>query len=302
MPYDPPTEEPSTLTVSPGAPIEEPTQTSTVSKHHEGHDQKRGGCIALAILLGLLVIAGVALGLIFGLKPESKESATVVLRMKDVSVVIQLDQQPHETGWLLECEGGGRIEFPPGSYAGRHDDLVVQVEQIAYIDMCTFTIMDTAGNGIEDGFFQLYEGTDITDQSALIVEGSDFTDSTSVSFYLDQPSISPTVSPMTDEPKPTLQPFTPSNEPSQLTEPPPTLPPTNPTTQPHTPPPTSPPPPDTPPPTNPPPPDTPPPTNPSSPFPLLTSEIPSSPIPSSYAFSTTPEQFVVKSSYAPGAC
>lgn len=92
-----------------------------------------------------------------------------------ITVVLQLDAKPWETGWKLECDGGTVEDAPPGTYglvAGR-DNYRIEYPAVVTVGAdCQLTITDTGSDGLNPGFYAVYQGNDVGDRSALITGGT----------------------------------------------------------------------------------------------------------------------------------
>jgi hypothetical protein len=134
----------------------------------------------LALLLAVLVAVLLALVL------KNNEEQTKQVRWHEITVMIQLDDKPEETGWSLDCGSGDGnvISVSPGSYAGRDNEIVIYADTILYVDHCEFTILDAGGDGIDGGYYKIYRGRTTT--NSVIIQGSGvFADSASVTFRMD---------------------------------------------------------------------------------------------------------------------
>ena len=79
-----------------------------------------------------------------------------------MTVVIQLDSKPEETGWSLGCGAGYATTFP-----------VVQTKDLSVEgNECTFTIKDSEETASRVAICQIFKGDSITDPDAFIMEGS----------------------------------------------------------------------------------------------------------------------------------
>lgn len=113
-----------------------------------------------------------------------------------VTVVIQLDDKPEETGWRLTCGSQTIADVPPSTYEDTNRLITVQTTVGLNAD-CEFTLRDSGGDGVTNGYFEVYFGEEIADESALLLRGSgDFTNTQVVPFQVIMPPTrSPTVSP-----------------------------------------------------------------------------------------------------------
>ncbi len=110
-------------------------------------------------------------------------SVVVVVLTKDsqpttrVTIVIKLDDNPEETGWELHQDGNEVVAFPPGSYSGYNNKEVMTTADVYTRKEYVFTLFDTGGDGIDGGYYKIYDAPDTSDPEALLVEGSgNFTD------------------------------------------------------------------------------------------------------------------------------
>jgi hypothetical protein len=91
-----------------------------------------------------------------------------------ITVLIQLDEKPQETGWSLSCGGEEIVKVPPGSYSmitGAFDHFRVEYATNALKGSeCELTILDTGNDG-SDGFFEVYVGDDIENEATRIDSG-----------------------------------------------------------------------------------------------------------------------------------
>ena len=151
--------------------------------------------IGLLILFICALVASVVSSVVLLRNKDETKKTKIIWRFKELTIVIQLDENPEQTGWELNC-GNSKddgIEFPPGSYESQYNELIIYSDTLKSTnDVCTFTIVDTGGDGIDNGYFEVYQGTNITDMSSFLVGGSEFTDSATVSFQIVVPSSSPT--------------------------------------------------------------------------------------------------------------
>lgn len=116
-----------------------------------------------------------------------------------ITVVIQLDAKPWETGWSLVCDEETIIDVPAGTYAlvtGRDNFRVQYTTEVTVGADCQFSIVDTGDDGIDPGFYALYNGPRAGNQADLItggnVAGAGITSTFTPGF---SPSIVPTAAP-----------------------------------------------------------------------------------------------------------
>ena len=94
-----------------------------------------------------------------------------------ITIIIQLDDRPGETGWELHRGDEKVVAFLPGTYSGETRNRIVAQTDVYAQEEYVFTIIDSGGNGIDGGYYKIYDSPDILDQSTLLVEGfGNFTD------------------------------------------------------------------------------------------------------------------------------
>ena len=110
-------------------------------------------------------------------------AVVVVMLTKDpqpttrITIVIKLDDHPEETGWELHQGSKEVVAYPPGTYSGDNNKEIVTKTDVYTGEEYTFTLFDTGGNGIDGGYYKIYDAPDTSDPSTVLVEGSgNFTD------------------------------------------------------------------------------------------------------------------------------
>ena len=115
-----------------------------------------------------------------------------------ITVQIQLDDFPTDTGWVLKCDDVVLQMVAAGDYAETHQT-VTELVQVTEGADCVFTITDEFNDGIccenGAGFYRIYygESTTAVQPNYLLAEGGEFLAADVVSFTVRGPS--PTVSP-----------------------------------------------------------------------------------------------------------
>jgi len=88
-----------------------------------------------------------------------------------ITVVIQLDNSPTETGWMISSSNAiPYYVYLPGSYTTPR----ALIQETVYVDAGKdfwFTISDTLGNGLEEGYYEVYFGVDTNATDDLIISG-----------------------------------------------------------------------------------------------------------------------------------
>lgn len=169
-------------------------------------DEKPGRKRIFIIGILALAVVGIVVGvtvLLTGAGASPTASTTEFPTMAPtssvtVTVVIQLDDKPEETSWRLTCGSQTIADVPPSTYEDALFFRRITVQRTVGLDAeCEFTLGDSGGDGIDDGFFAVYFGEDIADEAAKLVEGSgNFTsDQQVVQFQVVRPPTpSPTIS------------------------------------------------------------------------------------------------------------
>lgn len=122
-----------------------------------------------------------------------------------ITVVVQLDTKPWETGWTLSCDDGIVEDAPPGTYGIVSERPVFRIEYEAVVHLgadCKLTITDRGGDGLNPGLFEVYLGdvTRIGNPGYRLIGGSVGGSNTTMAFTVDfadasSPFPSPTVAP-----------------------------------------------------------------------------------------------------------
>lgn len=95
----------------------------------------------------------------------------------EVTLVLQLDKYPAETGWSIDSSDGliNYAARPAGYYEGSKSQQVIETIYLPEGLVYQFTITDFMGDGTccleGDGRYGLYEGSDIEDESTQLVYG-----------------------------------------------------------------------------------------------------------------------------------
>jgi hypothetical protein len=107
--------------------------------------------------------------------------AVVVLLTKDpeptttITIVIQLDDHPEETGWELQ-HNKALVAYPPGTYRDKNSLVKAQIDVYTGKEY-KFTLFDAGSNGIDGGYYEIYDAPDTSDLNTVLFKGSgDFTD------------------------------------------------------------------------------------------------------------------------------
>jgi hypothetical protein len=107
--------------------------------------------------------------------------AVVVLLTKDpeptttITIVIQLDDHPEETGWELQ-HNKELVAYPPGTFRDKNSLVKAQIDVYTGKEY-KFTLFDAGSNGIDGGYYEIYDAPDTSDLNTVLVKGSgDFTD------------------------------------------------------------------------------------------------------------------------------
>jgi len=93
--------------------------------------------------------------------------------MGTVTVVIQPDIFAEEIGWsLTSMEDGMIMEVPFGTYMGNE---TIYEKILAPMGRYNFTLVDSYGDGLTDGFYSVYLGDDLTANPIISGIGYDYT-------------------------------------------------------------------------------------------------------------------------------
>jgi hypothetical protein len=131
------------------------------------------------------------------------------------TVVIQLDENPRETGWKLACNGETLESVESGTYAflAVRPNFRLEYTTITKTESeCELTITDTGGDGLNGGYYEVYYGdhVNVGDPSALLDGGTVSGSITTSNFLVTPPtSLKPTASPTSfigDQPNCTICP------------------------------------------------------------------------------------------------
>lgn len=77
---------------------------------------------------------------------------------------IRLDDHPRQTGWTLVCDGQMEWNVPPRSLSEPHSWVVQTLCVASDVSLCTLTLTDTAGDGLdEQGWYSLTVGATTID-------------------------------------------------------------------------------------------------------------------------------------------
>jgi len=136
----------------------------------------------LAICIVLLIIIAVSVAVPLTKKNNAANFPTAMptsspapTALAVITLVLQLDDKPWETGWKLECDNNTVVDAPPGTYAlvaGR-PNFRIEYQAVLVVGIeCQFTIADTGGDGINPGYYAIYNGDDTGDPSSLITRGN----------------------------------------------------------------------------------------------------------------------------------
>mmetsp|Transcript_26220 Transcript_26220/g.38002 ORF Transcript_26220/g.38002 Transcript_26220/m.38002 type:complete len:762 (-) Transcript_26220:105-2390(-) len=90
--------------------------------------------------------------------------------MMPITINIQLDFFAVETSWAIKAADG--VEYKRTSYGV--DDKETNVIETVCVHLekeYTFSIWDSYGDGIQKGYFKIFNGTSIEDETALLAEG-----------------------------------------------------------------------------------------------------------------------------------
>ena len=118
------------------------------------------------------------------LSPTSSPAPTA---LAIITLVVQLDNEPWQTGWKLVCDGDTIEDAPPGTYGlvtGRPNFRVEREFTVTFGGECQLTLFDNGGNGLNPGLYEIYNGDDIGDQSTRISSGSIFGSNTTFPFLV----------------------------------------------------------------------------------------------------------------------
>ena len=129
--------------------------------------------------------------------PEPTLSPTKSLRPTvsdgyQMTIVLQLDDFPRETGWTITSKDymTTYMKRVPGYYR-ESKKLIVETVPLPEGSNAIFTITDEEGDGFEEGYFQIYTA----DGSLIVDESGIFASSKSVDVFAGKPlTLSPTVS------------------------------------------------------------------------------------------------------------
>ena len=155
-------------------PLDEPAQEAPWWK-------RRSTILTICVILLIVVIVSVAVTTtnknksganVPTLSPTSSPAPTA---LAIISLVLQLDEKPWETGWMLECDGATLQSAPPGTYAliiGRPHFRVDYQAVVTVGADCQLTILDTGGDGLDPGFYAIYNGIDVGNPNNLITGGT----------------------------------------------------------------------------------------------------------------------------------
>ena len=130
------------------------------------------------------------------LMPTATPSSSPTL-VAFITVQIQLDEYPMDTGWLLKCDDFVLQMVAAGDYVDPNQ-MVTELVQVTEGADCVFTITDEFNDGIccanGEGFYRIYYGESTTVQpNNLLVKGGEFLAADVVSFTVRGPA--PTISP-----------------------------------------------------------------------------------------------------------
>jgi len=73
--------------------------------------------------------------------------------------VIQLDDKPWETGWMLECDEGIIERADPGTYGIISSRPIFRIEFETVVTSgseCQLTVVDTGNDGLNPNLYQVY--------------------------------------------------------------------------------------------------------------------------------------------------
>jgi hypothetical protein len=130
-------------------------------------------------------------------------------------VVIQLDENPQETGWTLACDGETLESVQPGTYAflAVRPNFRLEYKTTTQTDSeCELMITDNGGDGLNGGYYEVYYGdhVNVGNPSALLASGTVSGSISTANFTVTQPIIlKPTASPtsfIVDQPNCTICP------------------------------------------------------------------------------------------------
>jgi hypothetical protein len=132
--------------------------------------------IAIVVVVAVLVLTSNKDSGAGALSPSSSPtSSPAPTALAHITLVVQLDSDPWQTGWKLTCDGETIDVSPPGTYGlvvGRPNFRVEREFEVTLGAECHLSLLDVAGNGLNPGLFEIYNGIDIGDQSTRITGGS----------------------------------------------------------------------------------------------------------------------------------
>ncbi len=147
--------------------------------------------IFTGIIVLVVVIASVVSAIVVtSIDKNHDEDDKGVTFQPIVTVALQLDEAPTETGWQLHCDGRSIANRSVGSYTSTFQ-LDRQRFNVSEGAICTFSIQDAGGDGLccEHGFghYKVHVGADISDDMSIRMEGSSFGDDETATFYVTEP-------------------------------------------------------------------------------------------------------------------
>jgi len=154
----------------------------------ERREDKRLRCMhpAFMVVLSLIISSAVSAAVFFSTPVHYPDAPPIPTpaptELTLITIVIQLDNKPGETGWLLVCDGDSYENAPPGTYAfltGRPNNFRIEC-QAAVIPgaVCQLTIMDLGGDGLNGGFYSIYNDND----SQFMTGGTIFSSGSTMNF------------------------------------------------------------------------------------------------------------------------
>jgi len=102
---------------------------------------------------------------------------TPVVEDVTIAVIVQLDDKPEETGLYLATVDNSTIyiSYPIGSLADRPFDDIMDMVTVPSNIPLVFTILDSAGDGIDNGYYRVFSGVGV--DKKIIISGDSFTSS-----------------------------------------------------------------------------------------------------------------------------